>query len=59
MPQHAPEVWSFLRMEAERPESCPALEDVWPRPGDAAAPGESPCKETEDSPGVSPGQSPA
>lgn len=58
VPQHPPEVWSFLRMEAARPESCPGLGDAWPRPGDAAVPGESPCGETEDVPTVSPSQSP-
>lgn len=39
---HPPEVWSFLRMEAVRLESCPGLADAWPRLGGAVVPGESP-----------------
>lgn len=55
---HPPEVWSFLRMEAERLESCPGLGDAWPRPGGAAEPGESPWEERGHSPRVSPRQGP-
>lgn len=58
VPHHSPEVWSFLRMEAARPESCPGLGDAWPRPEGAAVPGESPWGETGHGPRVSPCQSP-
>lgn len=58
VPHHPPVVWSFLRMEAARLESCPGLGDAWPRPGGAEVPGESPWGETGHSPGVSPCRAP-
>lgn len=52
-PQHAPEVWSFLRMEVARPLGGPGLGDAWPRLEDTAVPGTSPWGKDEIWPSVS------